>query len=80
MWNAQNNFDNFLSFVHKRQLTMDIHFAFVSDSTGKVHHDLHNRDPAFLKYKYSYAYEDQSEWITFVLLVVCFLWYSIHTI
>ncbi|XP_066927374.1 uncharacterized protein [Clytia hemisphaerica] len=29
------------------------------DSQGKVHHDLHNRDPAFLKYKFSFAYEEQ---------------------
>lgn len=29
------------------------------DSQGKVQHDLHCRDPKFLKYKFSYAYEDQ---------------------
>ncbi|XP_065649943.1 uncharacterized protein LOC100207796 isoform X3 [Hydra vulgaris] len=32
---------------------------FFLDYTGKVHHDLHNRDPAFLKYKFSYQEEEQ---------------------
>ena len=39
-----------------------MYFLQILDSEGKVHHDLHNRDPSYIKYKYSYASEEQCKY------------------
>jgi len=62
-------------FSEPLECSIFIIFFFFVDSDHKVHHDLHNRDPAFLKYKYSFAHEDQSK-----KLILLFLFYYCDSI